>query len=423
MIDPNTGIEYPDDPSMLQKFNMFMNTPGAAMMGAAMSNLGQIGMGAAPTHNPFMAMQQARAQNQQLMQMRALQLDRQQEREQMRRLRDLQIQKTEQGLDPFFEYRQFQQQFPEQAEGVTYQDFQRMGLRSSDMSALGKNVALMEQRLGRQLTQEEIMDLHRNQTMQGPGSTILRTLPGGGAEWVIDPKIAAAIAATEAAGIEGGKTTAGGTAQTAVDQTRTAIDTTWASRDAYNIAQQMRDTSRQYLDSIKQGDLSTGPIDSFLMNWFGVGSKELAAMDADAVDNLLQNLQITNLAPVTVQELREVAKLWARASAQERPNEAVLERAIRKAESVMEKMQLEAKINANRVKTYGSEDEYNMLLQSNPFVQQALGQQAPTGPAQSQQSQTYMSPTHGEVTEEDIEYTMRLHGVSREEVLRRLGID
>lgn len=126
MIDPNTGIEYPDDPSMLQKFNMFMNTPGAAMMGAAMSNLGQIGMGAAPTHNPFMAMQQARAQNQQLMQMRALQLDRQQEREQMRRLRDLQMQRTQGQMqresNPAWEYESLRDggYLPE---GMTYEDY------------------------------------------------------------------------------------------------------------------------------------------------------------------------------------------------------------------------------------------------------------------------------------------------------------
>ncbi len=141
----------------------------------------------------------------------------------------------------------------------------------------------------------------------------------------------------------------------------------------------MYNTSRQVREKIENGVLDTGPIDAFLYQLLGVGSQELAAMNADQVKATLENLQITNLAPVTVQELRTVAGLWADIAKQETPNIGVLRRAEEKSQRLMERIRGDAAINAGRVRDYGSPAEYDRLINANPFVRMAIDSQSTQG--------------------------------------------
>ena len=48
-----------------------------------------------------------------------------------------------------------------------------------------------------------------------------------------------------------------------------AIDSTWANREAYDMAEQFYEASTNTLDMIESGKVDTGMIDALLYNWFG----------------------------------------------------------------------------------------------------------------------------------------------------------
>jgi len=169
------------------------------------------------------------------------------------------------------------------------------------------------------------------------------------------------------------RTNAEGEERTQISEVDAGLAQGYEAMDAFEMASSMAQSSKEYLDMIDSGELDTGPMDAILLSVFGVGTEQLAAMDAQAVEQTLQNLQITNLAPVTVQELRTVAKLWAQAHATPTVNKGILKRAIRKAERAMEYARRDARLGAERVRQNGSPLEYERLLKTNPFVSEVVG--------------------------------------------------
>lgn len=118
----------------------FMNSPGLAMAAQASNNLSALNRGQVPRVTPVQAMQQAARQNQIIQMRRAELVDRQLQRDRQQELRDLQIQKAKQGLDPFFAWKQAK------ADGVvpeetSYEEFMLMGrAQGNNMTAQQKNL-------------------------------------------------------------------------------------------------------------------------------------------------------------------------------------------------------------------------------------------------------------------------------------------
>ena len=102
-------------------------------------------------------------------------------------------------------------------------------------------------------------------------------------------------------------------------------------------------------------------------------------MSADQVEQVLQNLQIVNLAPVTEKEMATVMMLWADIAKQETPNKGLLKRTIERSRKVMEMAKRDAAIAAGRVQTYGGDAQFNNVLRSNPFLQSIYGSGAQSG--------------------------------------------
>ena len=189
----------------------------------------------------------------------------------------------------------------------------------------------------------------------GPAGTPVTALPK-----TYDPNQSPELKAQQEAATQG--------AQSDATQYTTAIDTTWANRDAYDMAQQFYDVSENTLKMLESGKLDTGPINAFMLNVFGKGTEELAAMNAEQVQAVLENLQITNLAPVSEQELKTVAGLWADIARQKAPNIGVLKRVQARTKRLMDKLAADTKTQAERVRRYGGEEEWKTLLDTNPFV-------------------------------------------------------
>lgn len=171
----------------------------------------------------------------------------------------------------------------------------------------------------------------------------------------------------------GAMTTAEGTAKTGTEQVDTGIAQTWAASEAYAMGESMANTAEEYLAMLDSGQLDTGPLNGMLYNWFGVGTEELAVMNADQIDQVLKNLQIVNLAPVTEKEMANVMKLWADVAKQETPNRGLLKRTIEKSKRVMEMAKRDAAVAAGRVQTYGGDAQFNNVVRSNPFLQTIYG--------------------------------------------------
>lgn len=193
--------------------------------------------------------------------------------------------------------------------------------------------------------------------------------PDGQTVVLVAPETATGRNVTEAGAVEGAK----GDAKTNTSQLDTGIAESYAAADAYSMAESMGNTAQEYLTMLDNGEVDTGPINAMLYNWFGMGTEELASMGADEIEVALQNLQIVNLAPVTEKELAMVMRLWASIGKQERPNRGLLERTIRKTQSVMRMAKRDAEAAAGRVKTYGGDEQFNKLMGSNPFLQGIYG--------------------------------------------------
>ncbi len=89
--------------------------------------------------------------------------------------------------------------------------------------------------------------------------------------------------------------------------TRESINT---AIDEYGDLQYMQENTQSVLAALESGSLDTGPLEGLAAR-FGWGNAETGELQADAIYATLLNLNIARLTPVTEQELRLVAQLWA----------------------------------------------------------------------------------------------------------------
>ena len=209
----------------------------------------------------------------------------------------------------------------------------------------------------------------------GGVSYVKETLPGGEEKMTqiddfMQQRRNKALAA-EAGAEEGGKQGA----QTDADQTNKGLEDSWGAYTAYQDAQSIIDNSKEFLAMLESGQVDTGPINSFLLNWLGIGSEELAALNNEGIMQTLRNLGITNLAPVTEREFAEVAKLWASIGMQEKPNIGSVKQAIKRTERLQERIRRDAATAGGRVRTYGGDAAFNDLRISNPLIAEIFADQ------------------------------------------------
>lgn len=134
-------------------------------------------------------------------------------------------------------------------------------------------------------------------------------------------------------------------------------------RDSANeeaLLQSALDTSEMFLERFRAKDLknATGAVSGFFAN-LGFGPEPLGDLSAQQVRTTLENLGITNLAPVTVREILMVNQMWADVSAGKKINEGRLENAIRNIQRALSDLEYERNRNLSELKRYGSEDDYN----------------------------------------------------------------
>ena len=98
-------------------------------------------------------------------------------------------------------------------------------------------------------------------------------------------------------------------------------------------ARRARDETARILESLrpdKDGNvkLNTGLISGFLQKWGGFGSAELGNLSAAEIENVLMNLQITKLTPVSNDEIKLISQMWASTMAGNAVNIGRLEQAM-----------------------------------------------------------------------------------------------
>lgn len=123
------------------------------------------------------------------------------------------------------------------------------------------------------------------------------------------------VSATQAAAIKSANAGAVKNAEANVAQftkARDAIQALPADFDAIDYSQVQTD---KWLELAESGELDdTGFVTGLVSDLLGIQSEQLAEMEADAVQQQLLNLQITNLAPVTEKELKLLANMWGSSS-------------------------------------------------------------------------------------------------------------
>ena len=98
-------------------------------------------------------------------------------------------------------------------------------------------------------------------------------------------------------------------------------------------ARRARDETARILESLrpdKDGNvkLNTGLISGFLQKWGGFGSEDLGNLSAAEIENVLMNLQITKLTPVSYDEIKLISQMWASTMAGNKINIGRLEQAM-----------------------------------------------------------------------------------------------
>lgn len=351
----------------------FLTSPGMAMAGSALNNMSAMRRGMAPQISPIQAYQDTVLRN-------ALHEKQMTTYDQTQQMNELRMQRQRQELNPFHEYETARDRglLPE---GMTLQQFEQLGQRGHDSTSVIKNFSQWRQLNPNASPAEEAAafdNLARAPLTWRTGPGMLGVTGGvtPGAPGATRELGNYSETINREADLAGAAEGAVQNAQTTSNLLDNAIEQTHALRQAYGVADRMNQISTKYLEMLETGAVDTGLAKSFMLNTFGVGSEELAAMNAEAVEQVLQNLQITNLAPVTVQELRTVAGLWANIAQQNEPNQGVLRRAINRTQDVMDRVKTEAAMQADAVKEYGGQGRFDSVMRANPWlrdVYQGLG--------------------------------------------------
>lgn len=287
--------------------NQFLSNPGMAMAGAAINNMAAMRRGQAPQQNPFAELAAARNRNEMLQQQRWNMVNGRQ------RILDLQAKRAQQQLDPFFEYEEFRRRYPEQAEGMTFEDFQRLGLKGVAAPSSQREWEFYSSLPPEQ--QKQFMDLKRSgYGYEGPAGSRYYRGAGGGVETLVTPDDAIAgeerlTRTTELAQAQAEQDAQFRTAAAGLPAMEGALADTIALRDA-----------------IRSGEYQkTGFFEGRFMRF---NDEETAKLAAKQVMQTLKNLQITNLAPVTEKEIQLIEDLYASVLKNPAANVGALEAAI-----------------------------------------------------------------------------------------------
>jgi hypothetical protein len=361
----------------------FASSPWMNMAAAGANNMNNMAMGR-PTQNPIAAYQQAVAaqsvanqnkrQHEQAMQVGAQNLKK----------GELGIEQAEQNLDPFYKYNEAKKQklIPDT---MSYAEFLKIGGRTIDTTSPIKNMerrGQLQSAVTNATTPEEreaaeaelkVFDNYvRAPQMYAAGGGQQERVGAGGESDVL---VGAGTATGREANLAGSKTTAQEQAKTREEQVRGGLTGARQSREAYKIAEDMLTVTDEYLskfDGKGDDDIDTGFVNGMMLNIFGIGSEELGSMNADSIATVLQNLQITNLAPVTEKEIALVMQMWADISKSESVNKGTLTRAKKRTERLMDMIKEDAIYDAGIVQEYGSPEQYKALLRSNPFANELM---------------------------------------------------
>ena len=198
-VDNYNNLYPPQNP-----MGQFLNDPGMAMAGTAINNMMQMRRGLPPTQNPFVVLQEQQRRNAILQNQRYEQIE-------QKRVRDLQIQKAqlgiekaEQDLDPLYTYEEFKRRYPDQAAELSYPDFLRLGMKGTEAPS-----AVREYQFYNSLdsnAKNAYLDLKRSGTTYGlPSGGTAHRSASGGTEVLVSPEeaIKGDVALTTA--VEGAK--------------------------------------------------------------------------------------------------------------------------------------------------------------------------------------------------------------------------
>lgn len=331
-----------------------------AGMGAAINNIMRMRRGGMPTQNPIAAYQESvlREKNQRIREAADKRAQEQHDRQQ----------------NPFWAYEEAKKRGHIPPE-TTYEQWVQIARKGFDSTAHIKNherwKELNPQKPGEsdeeyaRKSAEAFADIvEKSNVIDAGGGGKIVFNPLKGIYEVVTPTEATQRNANEAGAVE----TATQQAKTREEQVREGINTSRGARLAYQSAEQMLNTTQEWLDRFESDEeIDTGFITGMLAR-FGIGEENIAELNADAIYAALQNLQITNLAPVTEQEFAAVMQMWADYSKSPTMIKGSLQSALRRTENLMEMIRSDAIYGAGLVETYGTPAQYDALLRSNPFV-------------------------------------------------------
>lgn len=367
--------------------NGFLGSPGMAMASQAANNISALRRNQVPNRTPVEAFSEGHRRNQ-LVENQRLQLMMQQQAADLRTRQTNQQMgiagsKEKRDANPMYDFDQFVERrgiadLPYDQQLGQFNEFQVAAMKTATDPA-----GVREYQFFQGLSddaQSEYLGLKRAGQKYTTGAGGTRIVGPDGSVTVLEGDDSAISGAARA---EGATADASNSSKYDWEQVSAATESLYSAEQAYDLADGMRASSQKYLDMLESNDpaaaLETGPIDAFLFNVFGVGTEELAQMDADSIETTLQNLQITNLAPVTENELRQVGKMWANIARQETPNKGVLRRAIAKSEQVMRKIERDAKTQGSRLETFGGIKERDRVVNSSGFLRRVYGRESPDG--------------------------------------------
>jgi hypothetical protein len=171
-------------------------------------------------------------------------------------------------------------------------------------------------------------------------------------------------------------------------------------------ARRAREETQAIIDSMtpdKDGNikLDTGLVSGFLMKWGGIGSQELGELSALEIEQVLQNLQITKLTPVSNEEIKLISQMWANAMTGREVNLGRLNVAMRRMQHNMANLERSGQSRIDLLRNTGSgaeadryQAQWDEITQSETST--ALGHESVSeydtskGPVRTQQNDPYV---------------------------------
>ena len=331
-------------------FNRAMSSPGMAMAGSAINNMSAMMQGGMPQSDPMQSYQSVIQANAKLS-------------ESMRQNRVNEGYKSRADARAQEEHDDPQREYTQAIENGTippstsYEDFLMMGSQGRMPSSAVQNFQQwkatnphVNPKQEQGVLAEIIRKSHVYETGAGGTRAYNALNPGGSVDKTLETD-------ESALGGAGKKETVLSEAEHQAMLNKQEIDDATATingnRSAYELADTLQIRSQLWLDKMEAtgaDEMDTGPIAESMLNTFGVATEDVAAFDADSIMSTLENLNIANLAPVTEQELKTVAKMWGRIGAQKSANVGVLKRAVARTEKLKKRIMEQTKISGDQLR-------------------------------------------------------------------------